>query len=382
MTYRRRILESALRRYLKLFPVVGLTGPRQSGKSTTLKNLLGHHYVYLTFDDPNNVDRFHADPERFLSAFPGKTIFDEIQRVPELFSYIKMIVDNDRHAYGRFVLTGSSQFSMMKHVSESLAGRIGLLTLLPFQYSEIPSTLREASIYLGAYPELVSRNYRGVFEWYTSYLNTYVTRDVQDLRAIGDLRDFRRFLQSLAARVSQILNMSDIARDIGISVPTVKKWISILEASYIVFLVPPFYKNLGKRIVKSPKIYFYDTGLVAHLAGFQTMELIPDSPFFGPLFENYIVSEIHKREVHTRSTNELFYYRTTAGLEVDLIVDRKTSKQLIEIKSGYTYRTGMSEALSILKQPSDQCYLLYRGRDIPSTPDLQILNYKRFFEKH
>jgi len=194
MPYIHRELEKKVTEYLELFPVVGLTGPRQSGKSTMLKKLLSDRYRYVSFDDLNVVDRFHTDPERFVETYSNRVIFDEVQRVPELFSYVKLAVDSDRKNYGKFVMTGSSQFAFMKRVSESLAGRIGLLALLPFQYAEVPARLREASMYEGSYPELVERKYRGAFDWYTSYLDTYLTRDVRDLREIGDIRDFRRFI--------------------------------------------------------------------------------------------------------------------------------------------------------------------------------------------
>jgi predicted AAA+ superfamily ATPase len=378
MPYIHRTLEKSVLHYLKIFPVVGITGPRQSGKSTMLKKILGHTFTYVTFDDLNNVDRFHSDPHQFMRTYSDKVIFDEVQRVPEIFSYVKLAVDNDRQRYGKFVLTGSSQFAFMRRVSESLAGRIGLLTLLPFQYSEIPANLREDSIYLGGYPELVNRDYEGSFDWYTSYLDTYLTRDVRDLREIGDIRDFRRFIQMLASRVAQIINMSEVGRDIGVSVPTVKKWISVLEASYIIFLLPPFYNNLGRRIVKSPKLYFFDSGLVSYLTGVRNETLFKRGPLYGPLFENYVVSEILKKHLHVRSDAELFYYRTSNGVEVDLIIDKKTEKEFFEIKTSETFRTEMTRAIVRLKKKEERGFLLYRGKEIDSTPDLRIMNYRKY----
>jgi predicted AAA+ superfamily ATPase len=269
----------------------------------------------------------------------------------------------------------------MKRVSESLAGRIGLLSLLPFQYAEIPKRLRDESIFRGGYPELVTRKYKPSFDWFTSYLDTYLTRDVRDLREIGDIRDFRRFVQMMAARAAQILNMSEVSRDLGLSVPTVKKWISVLEASYIVFLLPPFYKNVGKRIVKSPKIYFFDTGLVSYLTGIRNAELFEKGPLYGPIFENYVVSEILKREIHAKADSELFYYRTSNGVEVDLIIDRKTMQEYVEIKTSETYRSEMTKAIEQIKRKNDKGYLLYRGRDEHSSPDLEIMNYTTYLEQ-
>lgn len=378
MAYINRVVENHISRFLKLFPVVGLTGPRQSGKSTMVRSITGNHFRYVSFDDPAMVDLFYSDPVRFIESYDQQVIFDEAQKVPEIFNYIKLIVDRNRTSYGRFIVTGSSQFGFLKHVSESLAGRIGLLTLLPFQYSEVPTALREESIYRGAYPELVLRKYEGSFDWYSSYFDTYLTRDVRDLREIGDIRDFKRFIRLLAARASQLLNMSDVARDIGISVPTVKKWISVLEASYIIFLLPPFYNNFGKRIVKSPKLYFYDTGFVSFLTGIRNQELYENGPMSGAIFENYIVSEIMKKVVHTRSDADLYYYRTSNGAEVDLIVDNKSERHWIEIKSSHTFRPEMILPMTDIKKKKEKGFVLYQGKAIDYTPDISIMNYKNF----
>jgi predicted AAA+ superfamily ATPase len=380
MPYYHRVIEKTVREYLKLFPVVGLTGPRQSGKSTMLRKLLGAKYRYISFDDLNAVDRFHTDPERFMEVYSDKVIFDEVQRVPEIFHYVKVIVDNKRNDYGKFIMTGSSQFPFMKRVSESLAGRIGLLTLLPFQFSEIPIGLRDQSLYQGGYPELVGRKYRGAYDWYSSYLDTYLTRDVRDISDIGDIRDFRRLIQMLAARVAQLLNMSEIARDLGVSVPTIKKWISVLEASYIVFLLPPFHKNLGKRIIKSPKIYFYDTGLVSYLTGIRTRELFENGPMYGALFESYVVSEVYKRLIHTRTDAEMFFFKESNGNEIDLIIDRKSSREHIEIKSGHTFRPEMARLLMQRANEAKHSWVVYRGREIALGDGISAVNFKSFLE--
>jgi predicted AAA+ superfamily ATPase len=378
MPYYQRVIERTVHEYLKLFPVVGLTGPRQSGKSTMLRKLLLARYRYISFDDLNVVDRFHTDPERFMDMYSNRVIFDEVQRVPEIFHYVKTIVDNDRSDYGKFVMTGSSQFAFMKRVSESLAGRIGLLTLLPFQFSEIPARLREQSLYRGGYPELVGRKYRGMYDWYSSYLDTYLTRDVRDISDIGDIRDFRRFIQMLAARVSQLLNMSEISRDIGVSVTTIKKWVSVLEASYILFLLPPFYKNLGKRLIKSPKIYFYDTGLVSYLTGIRNKQLFENGPMYGALFENYMISEVYKRIVHTRTDAEIFFFRESNGNEIDLIIDRKSYREHIEIKSGYTFRPEMIRLLGQFVAEANKSLVVYRGKEITLGNDISVVNFKSF----
>jgi predicted AAA+ superfamily ATPase len=380
MAYIPRIIEPTVKKYLSIFPVVGLTGPRQSGKSTMLQKLLGDSYQYVSFDDSGNVDMFKSDPVRFMRLHDDKVIFDEAQKVPEIFNHIKLAVDADRKQYGKFVLTGSSQFHFMKKISESLAGRIGLLSLLPFQYSEIPSILREDALFRGGYPELVVREYRSAEEWYSAYIDTYLTRDVRDLAAIGDLYDFRRCLQLLAGRVSGIMNMSDLARDVGVSVPTIKKWISVLDASYIIFLLHPFYKNLGKRIVKSPKVYFFDTGLVSYLTGIWDKSHFEKGPLYGPIFENYVIAETFKKQLHLRTMKELYYFRTSHGVEVDLIIDQKDSKEWLEAKTSETFRPEMIKAIQDLKKPDEVGRLVYRGKAIPFVDNIEIINFSKYLE--
>jgi len=381
MPYVHRTLERTLQDYLSNFSSVGLTGPRQSGKSTLLKKLLADKYRYVSFDDHDNVRGFHDDPKKFMRIYDDKVVFDEIQRVPELFNYVKLAIDQDRQRRGKFVLTGSSQFSLMRKVTESLAGRIGLVTLLPFEYREIPKKLRTESVYRGGYPELVLESYKNFRNWYSAYVDTYLFRDVRDLSNIGELRDFRRCLQLLAARTSQMLNMSDISRDLGVAVNTVKRWISILEASYIIFLLPPFYRNYGKRITKAPKIYFHDTGPVSFLTGIKDSEAFERGPMYGPLFKNYVISEIMRRETHAKSDSELFFYRTSNGLEIDLIIDRKSIQEFVEIKTSETYRTGMTRAIEQIKKEHEQGFLLYRGKGESSTPDLKIMNYEEYLAR-
>src|SRR3990167_1874039 len=224
MTYQNRILEATLKDYLHYFSVVGLTGPRQSGKSTLLQHLL-LDYKYITFDDYRIINLFHHDPERFLSIYTDKIIFDEVQKLPELLNYIKIAVDRDRSCKGKFILTGLSQLTLIKNASESLAGRIGLLSLFPFQYTEIPANLQDESVFRGGYPELVERDYEFYNDWFSSYVETYINKDIASLGHVGDTRDFRRLLQLLAASTSQQLNMARYASDLGVDVKTIKRWI-------------------------------------------------------------------------------------------------------------------------------------------------------------
>jgi len=378
MRYIKRTLEAAVKRYLRAFPVVGITGPRQSGKSTMLRELLSETYEYVSFDDFQNVNLFHDDPIRFMRLHAEHVIFDEVQKAPQIFDLIKINVDADRRKYGKYVVTGSSQFSFMKGVSESLGGRIGLLSLLPFQFSEIPNGLRSKSVYMGSYPETVSKRYDTSWDWYSSYIETYLTRDVRELANIGNTREFRRGLQLLASMTAQILNMSEVARDVGVTVTTIKSWITILEASYIIFLLPPFYENIGRRAIKSPKLYFYDTGIISFLTGISNEDLFEKGPMRGAIFENYIVSEVLKKEKHLKSNSELYYLRTSHGTEVDLIIDRKTVREFIEIKSSETFSPMMIKSIEQIKRKNEKGILVYRGRDRDLSEGISAMNYSNF----
>lgn len=381
MTYTPRTLQTTLSHYLKSFPVVGITGPRQTGKSTLLLHQL-KNYEYMTFDDLKLVDFFEQDPEGFMKRYANKVIFDEIQKAVKLFDYIKVAVDRDRKKYGKYVLTASSQLSFLKGVSESLAGRIGLLSLLPFQYSEIPTNLQNQSMYKGGYPELVNRSYQNDRMWYSAYLETYLMKDVRSVSNIGDIRDFKRLIHLLAIHAAQTLNMSHYANELGVSVPTIKRWISVLEASYIIFLLPPFYANLGKRIIKSPKIYFYDTGLISYLAGIHNWNAFENSPMAGSIFENYIVSEILKKEIHKKTDSELFYFRTNYGAEIDLIIDRKTHLEWLEIKKTHTFKPAMIATIKEFMRSKDQGYLLYRGNTFKYADNISAIPYQEYLARY
>lgn len=370
MTYISRAIEHVLKEYLSTFPVVALTGPRQSGKSTLI-----HHccpqYTYVNFDDLAMVQRFHDDAEGFCQTYSGNTVFDEVQRVPELFLYIKRMVDADRNRYGRFVLTGSAQFTLNEKITESLAGRVGMLTLLPLQHSEIPQLTVSDLVLNGAYPELVARQYLGREAWYESYLSTYIERDVRSLIHVDSLSDFRKFVILLAARIGNLLDLSDLAKDIGTAPNTIKRWLSVLEASYLVFRLVPYYENLGKRMIKSPKIYFYDTGLVAHITGIRNQDMLWNGPLAGALYENFVIAEFLKANEHLKKRHKLFFARTSNGVEVDLIVDSGImSKWFIEIKSSQTFKPEMLKNLKSfqVETPDIQTMLIYRGNTVEQAP--------------
>jgi len=362
--YISRQLEEVLNRYLTLFPAVTITGPRQSGKSTMLKECLKDKYKYVTFDKIQNIEDFSSDPQSFIEKYNNKVIFDEVQRVPQLFNYVKLMIDEDRQNYGKFILTGSSQFSMIKGITETLAGRVGNISLLPFQYLEIPDEEKTEQILFGSYPEIVLRKYDGAFEWYESYIQNYIERDVRNLSNIGNLRDFKKFINLLAAKTSQEFNASSYASDIGVNYKTIQSWLSILEASYIVFTIEPYFHNLGKRIIKRPKVYFWDTGLVCYLTGIRTKELLEKGPLCGPVFENYLISEIFKSIKHQNKEHKLFYFKSNSGSKSDLIIEDRANKKIIftEIKYNKTARPVMVENIKKLIEKEKE-YQVHAGYD-------------------
>ena len=376
-----RELEEKVKDLLHTFPVVGITGPRQSGKSTMLRMLLKDAYTYVTFDDFQNVSLFNQDPEKFVSIYNNHVIFDEIQKVPDLFHYIKRVVDEERSVAGRYIITGSAQFSMMASITESLAGRIGLLSLLPFQYSEINHAGLQSSEFLGCYPELVINGYKNREVWYNSYLESYLEKDVRHIQDIGNLTDFRQLIRLLASNCAQVLNYSTLANSLGVAVNTVKRWVSVLEASYIVFLLPPYFNNFNKRIIKSKKVYFYDTGLVSFLTGIQNESMYENGPLAGAIFENYIVSEIKKQLIHAANFSQMYYYRTSNHVEVDLLIEDGFDLKMIEIKNSKTFRPRMVKPMESIIRENDSGYLLYKGKILPYTENIKIWPYGKFLSE-
>lgn len=333
--YVQRLLHGTLREALGAFPAVLVTGPRQSGKTTFLRHELGNEVAYVTFDDPLEREFVHRDPEGFLDRFQtGPAILDEVQYVPELFQYLKIRIDRERATNGRWVLTGSQQFGLMAGVTESLAGRIALLDLLPFALPEIARVRRPElpeTLWLGGYPEpVVFPDKRDL--WVRSYLGTYVERNVRQLHSIQNLKAFETFLALAAARHGQELNVAELAREIGFSQPSTRSWIGLLEAGFLLHLLPPFFESFGKRVIRSPKLYFLDSALVATLTRHQSAEAALAGPLAGPLFEGFIVTEAVKAFAAQGKKPDLFFWRSRDGLEVDLLLAIGHRLVPIEIK--------------------------------------------------
>jgi predicted AAA+ superfamily ATPase len=345
-------------------------------------------FPYVSFDDPEEVRAAELDPRGYLSRFPERVILDEAQRAPGLFSYLKLAIDEDRQRCGRFVLSGSNQFSLSRRLSESLAGRIGLLELHPFERGEMPRTARAAQMLLGSFPELTMRDHEGAREWYSSYLATYLERDVRLANEVGKLADFQTLVRLLAIRTSQEYNASALARDVGVSSKTIESWVSILEASYLIFRLRPWQANIGKRLVKRPKLYFWDTGLVCHLSGIRGEEALEEGPLGGPVLENLVIAEILKAAAHRGLDVEAHYFRESNGLEADFIVrDREGGRHwIVEVKSSHTAKApwtdylGRVAALVVKSRDLAGCrrVVIYRGptkRDWPA-PGCDFLGFE------
>ena len=353
MKYIHREIEPTLFKAIETFPGVVVTGPRQSGKSTLLLHSLPE-YDYLTLDDPVIRDRAISDPRLLLATLGERVIVDEIQWAPELLPHIKMEIDRRRDKNGLFVITGSQHFPLIRGLTESLAGRVAILELLPFStrekrsFSTVSGGIAEftQAALRGSYPELLVKPEMDPGAWFGSYLQTYLERDVRSLANVANLRDFQRFIQLLAARCAQVVNLSSFANDLAVSVSTIKNWISILEASRIIYLLSPYYSNLGKRVIKAPKLYFHDIGLVCYLTGVRDSDHLIKGPMAGPLFENYCIQETLKRFFNCGRRPDIYYLRTSNGLEVDLLIEESFQNLVaVEIKLSRTPSPSMRSNL-------------------------------------
>lgn len=372
-----RLLERILNFYTK-FPVLAILGPRQSGK-TTLAQKAFPNYAYLSLENPNLREFAQNEPERFLATYDNEfgIILDEFQYAPQLLSFIQLDVDA-KQRQGHFILTGSQNFLVNQAITQSLAGRVGILNLLPFSIAELeqsgllPATPAEA-IFNGFYPRLYQEQIAPE-RFYPSYIQTYIERDVRTITNVGDLATFQKFVQLCAARIGNLLNLTDLATVCGISVPTAKRWISLLEASYIIFLLEPHFNNFNKRITKMPKLYFYDTGLACSLLRFSSAQDMAISPYWGNLFECFIIADIAKQYFNTGVRPPFYFWRDQNGrLEVDCIIDEGGQLFPIEIKAGLNITTEFFRGLTDWnrlaygenqsKNLSDLTFLIYGGRD-------------------
>lgn len=367
------------------FPIITISGPRQSGKTTLARKLFGQ-LPYYNLESPDTLDLIAGDPRSFFRQNPEGAIIDEIQRAPELMSYLQVMVDENKNC--KFVITGSNQFSMLQKVSQSLAGRTAILKLLPFSLDEIsavsPDLSADELIFKGGLPSIHAEG-RQPTRTYRNYYETYVERDVRNLINIKDISLFRKFLRLCAGRTGQIFNASQLATETGVSVNTIKSWISVLETSFIIYLLSPWHDNINKRLIKSPKLYFYDVGLVSYLLGLTNPEQVQHDPLRDGLFENLVISEIIKKFFNSGLDATVFFYRDKHGNEVDALLNIGRKLIPIEIKSSETYRgeflKGLDYFRKIYNDRIQRSILVYGGSMEQKSGKTNIIHFRNLYKE-
>jgi uncharacterized protein len=369
----------------KMWPVISITGPRQSGK-TTLSKLCFPDYEYVNLENPETIDRLKADPKSFLTNFTTGIIIDEAQKFPELFSWIQVISD-ERKSVGEFILTGSEQFLLNQKIAQSLAGRVFVSHLLPLSIHELShenllSDRFENVIFSGFYPRIVEKSIPANL-FYPSYIETYLERDVRSILQVSNLNLFRKFLKLSAGRIGQLVNYASLSNEVGVDLKTIKSWFSVLETSFIVFFLQPHHQNFNKKIVKTPKLYFYDVGLAVSLLGLESESDLQNHWARGALFENLIIAELVKTRFNQGKSSNLFFWRNNTGNEVDCIIETASDTIPVEIKSSSTINNDFFKGLNYynqLKEKQSEAYLIYGGLESYKRQKNNVLSWKNSFE--
>jgi uncharacterized protein len=375
----KRQLTKQLQQAAKDYPIVSVLGPRQSGKTTLVKDVF-KDYQYVNLENLTNREFALKDPQGFLEVYSNKVIIDETQNAPQLFSYLQVKTDEDK-INGQYILTGSQHFLLMESISQSLAGRISLNTLLPLSYQELiqaklaPKNYHQL-IFKGGYPSLYAQK-STIKSWHSNYLQTFIERDIRTLKNVTNLSAFQSFIKLCAARTGQIVNLSALAKDANITHNTAKAWLSLLETSFIVFFLQPHHQNFNKRLIKSPKLYFYDTGLACWLLGIESEKQLSTHYLAGNLFESLIVSEYYKHIFHTTGLRpRAYFWRDKTGHEIDLVIEKSDALIPIEIKSGKTFRSSWLHDLhywqKLAKGKSTKAHLVYGGNQTESRQNTNI----------
>lgn len=364
---------------LSKFPLLAITGPRQSGK-TTFARKLKPDYTYVNLELPEARDFAKSDPLGFLRAYQNGVILDEVQWVPELFSYLQVLTD-DRNIPGEYILTGSQNFLLSNQITQSLAGRVAMLNLLPFSMAELSTQIKdqdwETIVVNGGYP----RKYQfdiAPSDYYPNYIQTYIERDVRQILNVMDLGNFQKFLQLLAGRVGQVFSQSNFSNELGIDQKTVNSWLTVLETSFIAFRLPAYYRNFNKRILKTPKVYFYDTGVLCSLLGIKNSQDMNVHFARGPLFENLVILELMKKEMNAGIIPSLYYWRDSNQNEVDLLQEKDGNLIAVEIKSSETYHSDFLKGLKTFQKtvPESKAKLIYAGNLNQERDGIQISNHR------
>jgi uncharacterized protein len=384
--YIKRSLEPWVTKRAKEYAVLAILGPRQSGKTTLAQQVFKNH-IYINLEKPQIREFAISDPEGFLNSNKNKygIILDEVQNAPQLLSYIQVLVDENRIP-GYFILTGSQNFLIRDSISQSLAGRVAILTLLPFSIEELTKANQleenlETQIYKGFYPPIYAHKLE-IDNWYSNYIETYVEKDVRKIENIDKISEFQNFIKLCAGRVGQLLNLSSLSIDAGVSVATIKSWLSILEASYIIFILRPYHNNFSKRLIKSPKIFFYDTGLLCRLLEIENPKQLYMHYYKGNIFESMIISDILKQGFNKNKRPNIYFFRDNHGNEVDCIIEKALEVTAIEIKSSRTIQSEFFKGIKYWNELNKKgnSYLIYAGEENQKRTAAEVLSWKYIYK--